>query len=114
MNAMAQYTFADFLSDEIKQRSMSASEFARWIDVSPSTVTRAMAPRNATKPGFDFLLKLSKKTGRSLFALIELAYPDEAEASKLSPEAQVIAQQIEDLEERDVELIRRILRGRVK
>lgn len=112
MGTMTGYTFRDFLLDEMKQRQFdSASELARFFGVATTTVTRAMHPKNPRRPGFEFLLAISAKTGRNLVALLEIAYPDVMSKSELSPSAQLIAQQIEDLPESDRNSVRRLIRG---
>lgn len=108
---MTSYTFRDFLLDEMKRRDMSASKLARFFGVDPSTVTRAIDARDPKSPGFEFLLKVSRATHKNLYALLEIAYPDEINATGLSPSAQILAQQIEELPESDVNAIRRMLRG---
>jgi len=100
-----------FLLDQMKQRDMSARQLAEFFDVSPTTVTRAIDGRNPSTPGLDFLLKISQATGISLTALIEMAYPDASRGTSLSPQAQILAQQIEALPEDTREVILSIIRG---
>ena len=111
MTAKEPYTFRDFILDQLRQRDMSARQFAIFADVDPSTITRAIDATNPARPGLDFLFKLSKATQISLGALTELAYPEMAQETELSPDAKILAQRIEQLPERKRELVLDILRG---
>lgn len=103
--------FSQFLLDEMKRRDMSARKLAEFFDVSPTTVARAIDTRNPSTPGLDFILKISQATGISVTALIELAYPEVTKATSLSAEAQIIAQQIENLPHDTREVVVSIIRG---
>lgn len=103
--------FREYLLDEIKTRNMSASEFARFIGVSPATITRAIDERNPSTPGLDFLLKLSKSMKVSLATLIELAYPEAAAEVQITPSAKALAERIQRLPPNVQETIAAIIKG---
>ena len=89
--------FSEFLVAEMKRRDMSQREMARWLEVSSQTVNRLVDPRSPDDPSIMILLRVSEKTGVSLLALVEMAYPDAVRASDLSADSRIIAQRIEAL-----------------
>lgn len=97
MSWAGKMNFSEFLEAQMKQRDMSARQFAEFIGVAHSTITRAIDPRSPTSPGLDFLLALAKATGTNLGALVELAYPDVASQTALSAKTLLLAQRIEHL-----------------
>lgn len=103
--------FKKYLQDEIERRGMSARQFAEFVDVAPSTVTRCIDEKNPVIPGLDFLVKLSKATGTSITSLVGIAYPDLTLTTRPSATAQIMAQQIEQLPEATQEVILAIIRG---
>lgn len=103
--------FRDFLKSEIGRRQMSATEFARFVGVNTTTITRAIDEHSPKSPGLDFLLKLSKATHTSIATLIELAFPDVAEETASTPSSRILAQRIEQLPEGVRETIEAIIRG---
>lgn len=102
--------FQKFLDTEMQKREMSMRQFAEFIDVAATTVTRMMDQAEPKKPGLDVLIKISKATHVSLPALVAMAYPDVSEATKLSASAQVLAQQIEELPDRTKEIVLALIR----
>lgn len=104
--------FKKFLQDEMERRGMtSAREFARFVDVAPSTVTRCIDEKDPAVPGLDFLIKVATATGVSITSLVAMAYPDLTITTRPSPSAQILAQQIEQLPEATQEVILAIIRG---
>ena len=103
--------FKDFLQDEIERRRMSARQFAEFVDVAPSTVTRCVDEQSPAIPGLDFLIKLSTSLNISLPALVELAYPDYTLKTNPSAAARIMAQQIEQLPQAAQDVIAAIIRG---
>lgn len=103
--------FKDFLQNEMQRRDMSARQFAEFVDVAPTTITRCVDEKNPQLPGLDFLMKLAKATGASITSLVAMAYPDLAITTRPSPSAQILAQQIEQLPEATQEVILAIIRG---
>ncbi len=104
-------TFRQFLIDEMKRRDMSNRQFADLVGVSNSTINRAVDAKKPTQPTLDFLVKLSKTTSTSLFTLIEMAYPDVTDESKVNPSTQVLAQRIERLPEHIQEALMSLIRS---
>lgn len=90
-------TFREFLQGEIDKRHMSYTAFAEFVGVSTSTVTRCLSEINPRDPGLEFLIILAKKTNTSLGVLVEMAYPEVASETRLSPTAALLAQRIESL-----------------
>jgi hypothetical protein len=96
----------------MQRREMtSAREFAKFVDVSPTTITRAIDEREPTIPGIDFLIKLSMATKVSISDLVEMAYPDIAMSTRPSASSRVLAQQIEQLPDPVREVVSAIIRG---
>lgn len=93
-----QYTFKQFIQDEIDKRG-SQQEFAEQIGVSQSTISRWLNPKKKAEPDLKTLVKLSEVTGKSLEALVGLAYPDVSDKTQPSPSARLIAQSFEKLPE---------------
>lgn len=77
--------FRDYLRRQIQDRHMTIREFAAFIDVAPSTISRAIDERDPKPHGLDFLMKLSQATGERLGVLIDIAYPDFAIGEAISP-----------------------------
>jgi transcriptional regulator with XRE-family HTH domain len=83
----------EFIQEELQNRHMSARQFAEYVDVSHTTITKAMYPV-PPEPSLDFLAKLSRATGVDLCALVEMVKPND---TKVSSRALLIAQRIEQL-----------------
>ena len=64
-----------FIDDQIALRQMTEREFARFVKVSNSTISRARGD-NPPEPSLEFLVKLSKATGHSLLSILKLAFPE--------------------------------------
>lgn len=80
-----------FIVDEINKRHVSATQFAKDVDVSTSTITHAINGETA-EPSLPFLHKLAKYTSTPLSALIALAYPDVAgDIDTVPPDILVLA-----------------------
>lgn len=77
------------------QREMSARQYALWLGVDPTTVTRAIDMRKPAKPGLEFLLRMSSATKFDIGTLVKLAYPEVDFDSEVSPSAELLARQIE-------------------
>lgn len=83
-------TLGDFIENELRQRHMSAREFATFIGVAHTTVGRAMY-KDAPDPTLDFLVKLARATNVDLCTLVALVKPDDV---KIQPDIQLIADRI--------------------
>lgn len=76
-------TFREYLLDEMKRfNKTTARQFALFIGVDPTTVSRAIDASNPTSPGLDFLQKMALKTKVRAGALVDLAYPETAEVQR--------------------------------
>lgn len=108
------YYFRDFILDEMKKRGMkSARQFALFVGVDPTTISRAIDGRKPTVPGLDLLIKVSEATHKDIFALLALAYPEVVKSSAASPDALLMAQQIEELPQSVKDAVRALIRGNV-
>lgn len=106
--------FSEFLEGQIKQRQMTPREFAIYIDVAPSTLSRALNPdRNNITPSIDFLMKLSKGTSVSIVTLLELVYPELKDEAGASTSSKALAEQIEQLPDPLKDAVMSIVRGAV-
>lgn len=101
-------TLREFIEREMTTRSMSTHEFADFVGVSQSTISRAMAFEDAPEPKLDFLAKLAVATGTDIGALVALVKP---EASKIDPTARLLAERIEKLSPEDREFLDTFILG---
>lgn len=77
-------TLGDFIEQQLVMRGMSAREFAKFIDVSPSLISKfrnhglsnLYAGEPVGNPSLEFLYKLSKATHVGIDSLARLIYPD--------------------------------------
>lgn len=95
-------TLREFIEREMTVRGMSTHEFADFVNTSQSTIVRAMSFEDAPEPKLDFLAKLAVATGVDIGALVSLVKP---EASKISPDARLLAERIEQLSPQDREFL---------
>lgn len=107
------YTLQNFILDEIKKRQMSMRKFAEALDIAPSTLSRILDTKNPSQPTIETLIKLAEMTHTSLETLTALAYPDLADATKMSPTARVVGQNFEKLPEDLQNTIMTIIRNSV-
>lgn len=76
-------SFREYLLDEMKRfNKLTARQFALFIGVDPTTVSRAIDASNPTLPGLDFLQKMAIKTKVRTGALVDLAYPETEDVAK--------------------------------
>ena len=85
-----------FIAEEIRRRQMSDREFARFVGVSSSTISRTLS-EEAPKPTIEFLEKLSKATNVSVGSLLALILPESH--ADIDPEARILAERIANLPE---------------
>jgi transcriptional regulator with XRE-family HTH domain len=107
---MASQTLGGFILAEMRQRDMSAREFARFIGVSHQTVSRFLdyGEKDVGYPSVDFLLKLAKATETDVGALMRMLDP---ELDELDPQVMVIAQEIANLSPHDRRLVEGFVRS---
>lgn len=93
----------NFILSQMKERNMSFREFADFVGISQSTISRMIRANKPTVPTVELLAKLAITTHTDIIELIDLAYPGIMEKARLSATAQVIAQRIDNLpkEKRD-------------
>jgi transcriptional regulator with XRE-family HTH domain len=95
---MANMTLAEFIDTEMKRREMGVREFAEFIGVSHSVISKHANGKNV-KPSIDFLVKLADKTETNLQAIFALVWPAVAKRTALSPRATILAQRLDNLSE---------------
>ncbi len=105
------HAFSQFVKDEMRRRDMSARQFAEFVDVAPTTITRAIDEKAPSTPGIDFIIKLANATHVSVTALVEMAYPDVAESTSPHASTRILAQQIEQLPDGLRQAVEAIVRG---
>lgn len=93
----AAYNIRQFIKDEMDKRQMSNREFGDLVGVSHTTIGRAIDETKPSEPTLDFLAKLAKGTNRDLLSLVEIAYPDVADATRPDPSTIILAQRFEEL-----------------
>jgi transcriptional regulator with XRE-family HTH domain len=103
-------TLKDFVALEIQRRQMSAREFGRFTQLSYQTINNILNEQEL-EPSIPTLIKLAEHTQTDLIALIRVAYPKETAHYPVSPEATIMAMQIERLPDPIRETITAIIRG---
>lgn len=115
MKAYNMTAFGDWLEEQMRDRGMSARQFADLVDVAPSTITRSIDKEHPYKPGMRFIRKLASATGVPVSVLAELANPDltaeAAERAKSRADAQLLAYLIEQLPENERKAVKRFVSG---
>lgn len=97
----------DFIAAELRQRNMSARQFAEHVGVTHPTITKAMYAQ-PPEPSLDFLEKLALATHVDLCTIVALVKP---EATRVRPEVQLIAERIARLPADKREIIDGYLRS---
>lgn len=91
-------TLSDFIALDMKKRGMSVVEYAAFIGVAHSTISKHLNKKKKIVPQMQFLTKLSGATGTSLEVLLAIAFPDLVQTA-LSPRAMLLAQRLDGLPE---------------
>lgn len=86
----------DFVEKEMKNRGMNATEFAKFVGVTHTTILRLIDQRNPTTPSPKLMVKLARKTGVNLSALIALVIPG-VENAPVDPKSVIRAGRIGQL-----------------
>lgn len=86
-----------FVLDQMKQRDMSARQFAAFIGVSNDTINRMVNDQDDSYPSSESLVKLAKATRSDLTAIFGLAFPDVAALTAADPDSILLAQQLRQL-----------------
>jgi transcriptional regulator with XRE-family HTH domain len=99
-------TFGEFIHTEMKNREMSAREFARFVGVDSKTINKFLdfGSKDVGYPSMDFLKKLSIATHTDPCILLAMIIPEAVDNNPIRPDAMVLSQRIEELPEsvRDV------------
>jgi len=101
----------EFIERQLQERSMSAREFARFVGVASSTISRAMSYDKSSDPSIEFLMKLSRATATDICEIIYLIYPDTRPNRR--PEVTRLADEIATLPPNMQELIDSLIVGMV-
>lgn len=80
----------EFIETEMHQRDMGVNEFARYVGVGHSTISKALLPE-PPMPKLDFLEKLALATHIDLCTIVAMVKPD---ATRIRPDVQLIADRI--------------------
>lgn len=92
-------TLAEFIEFEMKRREMGTREFARFLGVSPSTISKHTNEEKVITPSVEFLVALADRTETNLESILAIAFPAVAERTALSPRAAILAQNLDHLPE---------------
>ncbi len=98
-------TLKEFIEQQLRDRYMSARQFADLVGVSNTTINRLISskPNEDRTPKVDVLLKISKATNTSIIYLLNIAYPEIqkplADAMRTSTDTLLLSQRIEQLPE---------------
>ena len=91
-------SLADFVTEQMKARDMSARQFADFVGTSSTTINNILKPGGYPfVPSVELLIKLSKATHTDFVALILLAFPESSELIRESPDGRLMADQFERL-----------------
>lgn len=108
---MADYTFMQFLQDQINEKADGSQRaFSRMSGIAHTTIGRLLDKTKDNRPELDTLGKLSVVTNTNLITLIHLAYPEGFD-SNISPTAQVVAEQFDKLPDELKSAIVAMMRG---
>lgn len=102
--------FQDFLKTEIKKRQLTPRQFAFFVGVDPSTMTRALDEKKPPAPTVEFVVKVARATHTNAMTLMAMAYPEIAEETNINPSWLLLAQQFEQLPEDFRNVIMAIIR----
>jgi transcriptional regulator with XRE-family HTH domain len=102
MAAAKDVTFREFINTEMRSRDMSIRQFAQFVGVDHSTLVRLLDEKHNRTPSLEVMANISKATGVNLMTMISLLFPD---ASEISGEAWLIAQQVDRLPEAERRMI---------
>lgn len=92
-----QLTLAQFIEFEMKRREMGVREFARFIGVSPSAISKHTNRAHEITPSIEFLVNLAEKTETDLMSILAMAFPAIADKMTISPRAMILAQRLDNL-----------------
>lgn len=71
-------SLGDFILDDMRRRDMSERQYAEFVGVANSTISRVVKQEDNSKPtpSIEFLAKLSKATRVDLCILVAFVYPE--------------------------------------
>lgn len=91
------YTFQQFIAAAVDREKLSVREFARRVDMSPTTIARWMDETQPPKPELAQLVKIAEYTGVGIETLVGMAYPDVADKTRTTPLGRLVGQNFERL-----------------
>ncbi len=98
-----------FIEREMTERGMSAREFAKFVGVASSTISRITANKGASEPSITFLSKLADATKVDICTLVYLVAP--GGRREPTPTARDLANRISKLPKDRQNLIDAVLMG---
>lgn len=105
---MTQNHFGKFLQTEMQRMGMSAREFASYVGVAHTTISRAM-DADPPQPSLSFLVKLVQATDADICTLVALAVPELE--TEIDPQVQLLAAKIQSLSPTQREFLEDYLLG---
>lgn len=100
--------FQGYLEQEIKRRNMSLREFATYVGLHPSVISRLMDKSKLRTPELPTLYKIASATGADLLTLVGMIYPD---SSDIDIESRQRARRIANLPPEDQAAVDALLAG---
>lgn len=96
-NMAEPYTLKDFIDDYMRDHPEidSYNKFAQAIGASASTVSDIV--KGKYRPGIELLGKIAEATSTDFLLLVQITYPEHVSPARLSPTAQLLAEQINRL-----------------
>jgi transcriptional regulator with XRE-family HTH domain len=95
---MGMSDLADFVAAQMKEREMSARQFADFVGTSSTTINNLLKPGGYPfVPSVELLIKLAKATHTDFFSLVLLAFPEASDLVREPPTGRLMADQFERL-----------------
>lgn len=87
---------AGFVAAQMKERKMSARQFADFVDVSSTTINNILKPSGYPYvPSVELLIKLARATHSDLISLVLMAFPEASDLVRETPDGRLMADQFE-------------------
>lgn len=98
-----------YISDEMKRRDIGVRDFAKILNVAPSTISKLTDPRENYEPGLDVLRKIARGTGVTLSAILELIEVEDGQSART--ENELLSLQLSKLTEEQRRIVLNLIRG---
>lgn len=104
-------TLREFIEEQMRQRDMSAREFAALVGVTHATINKFVsASQKPDNPKMEFIIKLSDATHTRPSVLLALAYPEFAERERIYPASEFFNLEFPKLTEQQKEEVLALMR----